>query len=87
MSPRSTRLAPGAGAREMNAQLLADYRRFGVRELEITCAPDACSACRKFDQRRFSVRDAPEVPLAGCNRPSCRCDYLVVILDPPRKSR
>lgn len=87
VTPRSGRLAPGADAGEINAQLLADYRRFGAQEMMITCAPDACSACRKFDQRRFAVRDAPGIPVAGCGRASCRCEYAVATLGPPNTIR
>jgi hypothetical protein len=37
----------------------------------------SCEMARKFSEHRFLVRDAPPLPLAGCNmRKSCQCKYI-----------
>jgi hypothetical protein len=36
-----------------------------------------CDMARKFSEHRFLVRDAPPLPLAGCNmRKTCVCKYI-----------
>jgi hypothetical protein len=36
-----------------------------------------CDVARKFSEHRFLVRDAPPLPLAGCNmRKTCQCKYI-----------
>lgn len=36
-----------------------------------------CDMARKFSDHRFLVRDAPPLPLAGCNMPkNCHCKYI-----------
>ena len=36
-----------------------------------------CEMARKFSEHRFLVRDAPSLPLAGCDmRKTCQCKYI-----------
>ncbi len=35
-----------------------------------------CSSARALKERRFLVRQAPTLPLPGCNRSTCQCKYL-----------
>ena len=37
----------------------------------------SCDMARKFSEHRFLMRDAPPLPLAGCNmRKTCQCKYI-----------
>ena len=36
-----------------------------------------CDMARKFSEHRFLARDAPPLPLSGCNmRTNCHCKYI-----------
>ena len=73
--------AADLGAVDAAAMLrtLADYVLSGVRAVEHHAATDACPTCRALHRRRFDPRTAPLIPVPGCNRDACRCDYLPVV--------
>jgi len=54
---------------------LKQYAEFVVRA-EFLAADDACAVCRAFGGRDFDPRDAPLIPVVGCTKEICRCDYL-----------
>ena len=56
-------------------ELLRDLRNHGIKA-EFFAEDDACSTCRSFAGRVFEPRDAPVIPVRGCQREACRCDYL-----------
>jgi hypothetical protein len=73
--------AADLGAVDAAAMLrtLGDYVLSGVRAVEHHAAADACPTCRALHRRRFDPRSAPPIPVPGCNRETCRCDYLPVV--------
>jgi hypothetical protein len=58
---------------------LSDYITSGVRAVEHHAAEDACPTCAALHRRRFHPRSAPPIPVPGCERNPCRCDYLPVV--------
>ena len=62
----STRKEPPAAGPTRPFQAISFYRG-------LTC----CAMARKFSEHRFLMRDAPPLPLAGCNMPkTCQCKYI-----------
>ena len=57
------------------AKLLIEYARFGIRENRMAVEPDACDACWRLRDRTYEVASAPPIPVVGCRRDACRCDY------------
>jgi hypothetical protein len=43
--------------------------------VEIRSGRAACEAARKLGKTRFLSREAPVLPLQGCNTPNCTCSY------------
>jgi hypothetical protein len=58
---------------------LAEYVAAGVRTVERLAAADACPTCRALRGEMFGPESAPPIPVPGCERDVCRCDYLPVI--------
>jgi hypothetical protein len=56
-------------------ELLRDLRNHGMKA-EFFAEDDACAACRSLAGKVFDPRDAPVIPLRGCQNDACRCDYL-----------
>jgi hypothetical protein len=57
---------------------LAEYVAAGVRTVEHLAAADACPTCRALRGEMFGPESAPPIPVPGCERDACRCDYLPV---------
>jgi hypothetical protein len=66
-------------AAENAARSLREFRVAGIRALELLVAVDACPTCRAWSGRRLSLDGAPELPVPGCTREYCRCDYLPIV--------
>jgi hypothetical protein len=45
------------------------------RAVGITGPESACAAAHAMKGRRFLCRDAPALPLAGCDSKKCQCSY------------
>jgi hypothetical protein len=73
--------AAGLGAATAAAMIrtLAEYVTAGVRAVEHHAADDACPTCGALHCRTFDPRSAPPIPVPGCERDACRCDYLPVV--------
>ncbi len=61
--------------RRKAAQLAERYQRNPYHCVEIHGGRDACEAARKLGKTRFLSREAPVLPLQGCNAPHCTCSY------------
>lgn len=69
----------GAAAAAAMVRTLAEYAAAGVRAVEHHAADDACPPCRALYRRTFDPRNAPPIPVPGCERGACRCDYLPLV--------
>ena len=69
----------GAATAATMVRTLADYVAEGVRAVEHHAADDACQTCGALHRRTFDPRSAPPIPVPGCERDVCRCDYLPVV--------
>jgi hypothetical protein len=77
--PAKTSLLQGLlarfGTRKEPPAVTAPLRPF--QAISIYRGVMSCEMARKFSEHRFLVRDAPPLPLAGCNmRKSCQCKYI-----------
>jgi len=63
---------------------LENYRKSGVKKIEVLATPESCKHCLKLDGKTFSVAKAlknPPVPVEECDQElgyGCRCTYLPV---------
>jgi hypothetical protein len=64
-----------AAALEARRAALASYGELGVRLVELRTAPGACAACLAAAGHPYRPRAAPGLPIAGCERDICRCEY------------
>ena len=69
----------GAASGAAMVRTLAEYVRAGVHAVEHHAAEDACPTCAALHCERFEPRSAPPIPVPGCERETCRCDYLPVV--------
>lgn len=50
------------------------YRSMAVKEVEISCADNSCSACQELARHRYSLDKCPELPYEHCTcEVGCRC--------------
>jgi hypothetical protein len=59
----------------------ASFADSGIEKVQILGSglPDECATCHKISHRRFTVADAPELPLMDCTCPDgCRCVLVAV---------
>lgn len=61
------------------AELLSDLRRMGIVEVRVSAQPDACAACWRYAGRLLVIDEAPAIPIPGCSRDTCRCDYEPIL--------
>ncbi|MHB8399940.1 MAG: structural protein [Candidatus Limnocylindrales bacterium] len=73
-----TALAHNREAARISAKSLRSYGDLGVATIEMLGSKDSCPACAALDGRRFTLADAPAVPVPGCTNEVCRCDYSPV---------
>lgn len=45
------------------------------RAVSIHCPSDGCAAARALGEKRFLAREAPALPLPGCDHAACPCSY------------
>jgi hypothetical protein len=60
---------------------LASLADSGISTVQVLGSglPEECSTCRKISSRRFTVVDAPELPLVDCTCPDgCKCVLIAV---------
>ena len=69
----------GAAAAAAMVRTLAESAAAGIFNIEHHAADDACPACRALHRRTFDPRSAPPIPVPGCERAACRCDYLPLV--------
>ena len=69
----------GAAAAAAMVRTLAEYIAAGIFNIEHHAAEDACPTCRALHCRTFDPRSAPPIPVPGCERAACRCDYLPLV--------
>ena len=43
--------------------------------VSIVAGPQCCAAAKAQVGRRYLSKEAPRLPVAGCDRPDCRCRY------------
>ncbi|MFC1905151.1 hypothetical protein ACFLXT_05290, partial [Chloroflexota bacterium] len=59
---------------------LEQYRREGLKHVEIYPSPDSCESCKKLAGKHYKVDEAPELPNPNCtHKMGCRCRFLPVI--------
>lgn len=46
--------------------------------ISIACASDACTACKAQAGKIYRPDQVPRLPLPGCQRTECRCQYVAV---------
>ena len=51
--------------------------RAGAR-VRIGCADDACEVCKAMAGRTYAPSDVPRLPIRGCMRERCRCQFVAV---------
>ena len=51
--------------------------RAGAR-VRITCADDACEVCKARAGKTYPPSDVPRLPIRGCVRDRCRCQFVAV---------
>ncbi len=44
-------------------------------QLFIVVHPDACPACKKYCGKTYWANEAPSLPIDGCLKNDCRCEY------------
>jgi hypothetical protein len=54
---------------------LRDYHERGARGVGILVHEEACPTCLVHRGRVYAFDDVPPLPVAGCERSECRCDY------------
>ena len=53
---------------------LAQYRNWGVTEVEVLGADNSCDACKRISGKRFKIEQVPELPYEHCTHElGCRC--------------
>jgi hypothetical protein len=72
--PAATRTdAGGTGATGIHAAAGRTSRDF--RGVSIRTGPGCCDAVRPLSGARYLATDAPQLPVAGCDRKQCTCSY------------
>jgi len=56
-------------------QLLRDFAKYGSKA-EHFAMDDACPVCKSLSGTVYDPREAPPIPVPGCESDVCRCDYL-----------
>ena len=71
-TPRVTpaRAAAAAAPRQTAMRATRPYHAVSVQP-----GPKACQQARSQRERRFLSREAPRLPLPGCDSAECRCSY------------
>ncbi len=46
--------------------------------VRIGCADDACEVCKAMAGRTYTPSDVPRLPIRGCMRARCRCQFVAV---------
>lgn len=54
---------------------MRDYHDRGARGVGLVVHKDACGVCSQHHGRVYAFEDVPPLPIAGCERAECRCDY------------
>jgi hypothetical protein len=66
---------PGVSSKAHKASR-AEPRSASYRAVEIRCSEDACEAAKAERGKRYLSKDAPMLPLSGCDkRDRCACRY------------
>ena len=59
---------------------IAQYKKYGLKSLEILTASDSCDECKKFAGKRYSLNNVPELPHEKCtHKYGCRCTTLPIV--------
>lgn len=45
------------------------------RAVSVHCPTDGCAAAKALGEKRFLAREAPALPLPGCDHAACHCSY------------
>jgi len=57
---------------------IAKYHAAGVRRVEILATDDSCPACKKLTQKKYQLKEVPELPYEQCtSEMGCRCTTVV----------
>lgn len=59
--------------KEIRAQAIAQ----GM-QLYILCRPDACPVCAQFRDKIYWADQAVELPVGGCLKQECQCEYRII---------
>lgn len=68
---RRERPTPGGARAGGHGRRPADYRA-----VEVRFQKNACDAVKRMAGKRYLGREAPEIPLPGCDAASCACRYV-----------
>lgn len=47
-------------------------------QIRILCADDACETCQALSKRTYAPAEVPRLPIRGCTRETCRCQFIAV---------
>jgi len=67
-----------ASHEEIRAQAIAQGK-----QLYILVRPDACPLCTQFKGKIYWADEAVELPIAGCMKHDCKCEYRIIEPDSP----
>lgn len=61
-----------------NKENIALYKKYRVTEyVRVFTGRDACDECKKFEGKRYSINNPPELPHENCTHEmGCRCSYM-----------
>ena len=59
---------------------IAQYKKYGIKSVEILSARDSCDECKKFAGKRYSLNNVPELPHEKCTHEyGCRCTTIPIV--------
>lgn len=67
--------APKSPAKSTKRAPAARNAKRGFQAVSIATGWPSCAAARELEGQRFLAKDAPHLPLPGCDQTSCDCAY------------
>lgn len=66
----------GKARRNSSASSRRAHLKFPGVVIEADYSVTSCAAVQRLSKQRFLAKDAPKLPLAGCDIEKCRCRYV-----------